>query len=352
MASPRLIAVLTLAGGVLAGCGVSSTSAGAVPTGTAPVVRTDIVARQQLPGTLTYAGGYTVINQAGPGVFTALPSPGIVVNRGQALYSVDGRPIALFYGIPQWRRLSVGVTDGADINALQANLVALGFGGGLRIDNHFDWVTAAAVRRWQASLGQAQTGIVNIGDAVYVNGPIRVTTLHASPGMPAQPGQPVVEGTSTQRVVLLPLDVSQASLLRVAEEATVLLTDGKTTAAGTVTTIGSVALAQSSSNGGQSGPPATAMVTVTITLADPAAEASLDQAPVSVGLAYDAHKSVLAVPVMALLAQPGGTYAVEVVEASGRRRVTVTTGLFDDRGLVEVSSPELREGMSVEVPRT
>lgn len=351
MASPRLIATLTLAGGVLAGCGAPSTSAGAVPTATAPVIRTDIVARQQLPGSLTYAGSYTVINETGPGVFTALPAPGTIVNRGQVLYWVDGRPIPLFYGDPEWRRLSVGVADGVDIKALQANLVVLGFGVGLRIDNHFDWVTAAAVRRWQASLGQVQTGVVNIGDAVYVPGLLRVTTVHASPGMLAQPGQPVVEGTSADRVVLLPLDVSRASLLRVGDAVTVLLTDGTTTAAGTVTTIGSVALAQNSGNGGQNGPPPTPMVTVTITLADPA-EGSLDQAPVSVGIAYDTHKSVLAVPVMALLAQPGGTYAVEVVEGSQRRSVTVATGLFDDRGLVEVSSPELRQGMFVEVPRT
>jgi hypothetical protein len=39
--------------------------------------------------------------------------------------------------------------------------------------------------------------------------------------------------------------------------------------------------------------------------------------------------------------------------ASGRRtHVIVTTGLFDDRGLVEVAGTELREGMLVEVPTT
>jgi hypothetical protein len=93
-------------------------------------------------------------------------------------------------------------------------------------------------------------------------------------------------------------------------------------------------------------------VTVTIALTDPSAGGTLDQAPVSVAIAGDTHQGVLAVPVIALLAQPDGKYAVEVVVNGSRHTVIVTTGLFDDRGLVEVASTELREGMLVEVPTT
>jgi len=73
---------------------------------------------------------------------------------------------------------------------------------------------------------------------------------------------------------------------------------------------------------------------------------------VSVGIAGAAHKGVLAVPITALLAQPDGKYAVEVVANGRRTPVIVSTGLFDDRGLVEVTSAELHEGMLVEVPTT
>jgi len=66
---------------------------------------------------------------------------------------------------------------------------------------------------------------------------------------------------------------------------------------------------------------------------------------------FDVHKGVLAVPVVPCSRSPRPV-RVEVVDGSERRLVTVTTGLFDDRGLVEVSSPGLREGMSVEVPRS
>src|SRR5438105_3114661 len=155
MARHRLLAATALTALGLAACGPQGTApVGAVPTTTVAVVRTDIVSRLQLAGTLTYAGSYTVINQAGPGVLTSLPAPGAVITRGQILYRVDNRPIPLFYGDPAWRHLAVGVADGPDIRALQMNLSALGFvSSGLRIDTHFDRVTAAAVRRWQASLG-------------------------------------------------------------------------------------------------------------------------------------------------------------------------------------------------------
>jgi hypothetical protein len=177
MAEPRLAAAaIGLTAALLSACGspASGAGAGAVPTTTAPVTRTDITSRLQLAGTLTYAGSYAIINQAGPGIFTAMPAPGTVVSRGQVLYRVNGRPIVLLYGDPLWRQLFVGVADGSDIGVLQANLAALGFATGLRFSAHFDWVTAIAVRRWQGSLGVAQTGIVNLADAVEMPGPIRV----------------------------------------------------------------------------------------------------------------------------------------------------------------------------------
>jgi peptidoglycan hydrolase-like protein with peptidoglycan-binding domain len=347
------IAVASAALGLLAACGGHPVNpSGAVPTSTAPVIRTDIVSRQQLSGTLTYAGSYTVVNQAGPGVFTSLPVPGAVLSRGQVVYRVDGRPIPLFYGeAPEWRQLSAGVADGTDSYELQANLIALGLAPSvLRADNTFDWFTAQAVRSWQASLGLPQTGVVRPGDVVYMPGPIRVTAVEPAVGMFAQPGQPVLQATSTQHTVIVQLNVGLESLVKVGNAVTIELPDGKTTAAGTVTAIGTIATAPSGGN--QNGPPQEATVTVTIALTDPSAGGTLDQAPVSVGIAGDTHQSVLAVPIIALLAQPDGKYAVEVVANGRRTPVIVTTGLFDDRGLVEVGSTELHEGMLVEIPTT
>jgi len=349
---PRLIAGTVAAVGMLAACGAAGTRAGggAVPTATVPVVRTDIVSRQQLPGTLTYAETFSVINPGGPGVYTRLAAAGTTVSRGQALYWVNGRPIPLLYGDPEWRPLWVGVADGADVHALQANLVALGFGSGLKVDNRFDWVTAAAVRRWQASLGLPQTGAVMLGDAVYASGPLRVSVFHVTAGSPAQPGQALLDATSPQHAVLLQLDVARQSWLKSGAAVTVTLPDGKTVP-GTVSTVGAVATTQGTGNGGSNGPPPSATITVTIALSDPSAGGTLDQAPVEVAVTYDRHPQVLAVPVTALLAEPGGTYSVQVIDGGARHSVAVTTGLFDDQGLVEVAGTGLRQGMLVEVPR-
>lgn len=349
----HILIAIGLSALLLTACGASSSesSAGAVPTATSPVIRTDIASRQQLPGTLGFAGTYSIVNQAA-GVFTDLPAPGSTVSRGQVLYRVNGRPIPLFFGSAEWRALSAGVPDGSDINALQANLAALGFApAGLRVDDHFDWLTAAAVRRWQASLGLAQTGVVALGDVVYATEAIRVAAAHASPGMPAAPGQVVLDATSPRHAVLLQLDVNLQAQLHTGTQVVVTLPD-ESQAPGFVSAIGTVAVAQDTSGGGpQNGPP-TATVPVTITLTNSAAGGNLDQAPVLVDVTFEVHRSVLAVPVTALLAVPGGTFGVDIVANGQRHLAPVVTGLFDDRGMVEVSGAELHEGILVEVPRS
>jgi len=64
-------------------------------------------------------------------------------------------------------------------------------------------------------------------------------------------------------------------------------------------------------------------------------------------------QNALIVPVTALLAQAGGSYAVETVDSRGAHRlVPVTVGMFDDAdGLVQVSG-KLSAGEQVVVPAT
>src|SRR5215469_11662501 len=106
------LALPVLAGGIAAGVLVTELAlrpprqadAQSTSAGTAQVVRTDIVNTIQVQGSISYAGAYTITNQAAGTAYTALPSAGAIVRRGQELYEVDGAPVTLFYGSrPEWR---------------------------------------------------------------------------------------------------------------------------------------------------------------------------------------------------------------------------------------------------------
>src|SRR5262249_8402477 len=60
--------------------------------------------------------------------YTMLPSAGLVVRRGRPLFAIDGRPTLLLYGsTPAWRAFRAGMSPGADVAELNANLRALGY---------------------------------------------------------------------------------------------------------------------------------------------------------------------------------------------------------------------------------
>ncbi len=343
-------AAVVVTGGALSwvtvsGDGSSGSTGSAKAAAKAKVSRTDLVSRLDVDGTLGYAGKYEVGSQL-QGTITDLPAEGSVVERGQALYRVDNRPVTLLHGdVPAWRRLAQGVGDGPDVRQLEQNLVALGFAAEqeLAVDDKFTAATAAAVRRWQKALGVEQTGAVELGEVVFLPGAVRVSELKAQKGSPAGQG-PVLGATSTFRIVSVELEASKQSLARMGDKVEVKLPDGRTTT-GKIASVGTAAKTT-----GQ-GDSAKQVVAVTVTLDDPAATGTLDQAPVRVGIASDSRTGVLAVPVNALLALAEGGYGVRVVDAGGSRIVAVKTGLFA-KGMVEVEGEGLTEGMDVEVPAT
>jgi peptidoglycan hydrolase-like protein with peptidoglycan-binding domain len=336
--------------------GNDATSTGAVPTGFARIVRTNVVERQQVAGTLDYSGSFTVAYAGSGGVLTWLPAPGAIVRRGRSLFEVDHQAVRLLYGPrPAYRDLALGAGAGADVRELQLNLRALGFdaGGALVVDGRFDTATLAAVEQWQRSLGQLVTGDLPLGSVVFLPAGVRVAQLEAAAGATLQAGAAVLSGTSTRPAVLVPLDPGSVSRLAPGDPALVTMPDG-TVLHGAVATIGRVASAATSDSGaspdgGQGS--TTPTVPVTITLDDPHTSGGLDQAPVQVGIVEQEARHALAAPVSALLAQPDGGYAIRVASGPSTRLVAVTTGLFDEvAGRVEISGPRLAAGMRVEVP--
>jgi HlyD family secretion protein len=355
-------------------------AAAEAPTGLATVTRTEVVARQQVAGTLSYGASSTVAAQAQAqggaaggssgagggqpqsGILTRVPAVGAVVGRGQELYEVDGHAVPLWYGTrPAWRTFQLGMSDGPDVRELEANLVALGFDPdrAITVDQHFSWVTALASKRWQLATGRSRTGAVPLGQVVFLPEPIRVTTVTATVGAPVGAGTAILTATSTRPRVTVALDPAVQQLVRRGDRVLVTLPDGATIP-GTVTTVGRVAV-QPSTGTGQDGQgqdqgangngSEQATIQVTVRLANPRAAGNLDQAPVQVAITTEARKGVLAVPISALLAQPGGGYAVELFEGASHRRIVVRTGLFDETaGLVEVQGAGLAESTKVEVP--
>jgi peptidoglycan hydrolase-like protein with peptidoglycan-binding domain len=333
----------------------AATASSTPATGTAKVVRTDLATSEPMYGELGFAGMVVVAAATGGHSYTWLPAPGAVVSPGQLLYEVDGRGVPLLAGDrPAWRPFEPGMTPGPDVAQLNSGLVAIGVASGLAGNPRFGVATAAAVRRWQRALGVPVTGRIEVGEVVFAPAPLRVTEVSVALGAPPEPGTPLVTATGTARMVTLQVPVDQVFMLHVSDPVTVTLPDGTTTTPGTVSAISPVAVTtedpnQGGGGGGSGRGPAASTVDVSVTLADPGAVAAYNTAPVVVNVTTAAVKGVLAVPVTALLAAPGGGFVVTVVDGTRRRQVRVQAGLFAET-LVEVSGSGLAEGDVVEVP--
>ena len=311
---------------------------------TAAVKRRNLVDRQRVDGTLGYSGERNAANALG-GTYTWLPRVGSVIHPGQVLWRVDTKPAVLMNGtVPAYRPMHRG-NEGTDVLQLERGLSALGYDPGA-IDGTYDASTAAAVRAWQDDLGLDDTGAVELGRVVFLPGERRVTKRIAAPGGRAAPG-PALTTTSTHRVVTINLDAADQRSAKVGARAPVELPDGSIVP-GRVESVGRVATAASGQDGG--GDPT---IEVTVKLTSKRGLGHLDAAPVSVRLARSRRHHVLTVPVTALVATKGGSYAVEVVRADGGTQlVAVTPGLFAD-GYVEVEPLHrgaLRTGTKMTVP--
>jgi hypothetical protein len=309
-------------------------------------------------GTLGYAAHadgalYAIVNQR-KGAYTSLPEVPRIARCGEALYRVDDAPVLLLCGdVPAWRSLHEGM-EGPDVRQLNRNLVALGDATKDELDpqsSHFSSATSYALGKLQERRGLDWTGSLELGDAVFLPGPLRIVKVTATLGTRAGPGAPMGQATSTRRRVDVDLKTAQASSVEVGDAATITLPDNHTTT-GVVSRVGTVASANKTESAGSDSSGAT--VPVAITLDRPRAVGRLDQAPVGVQITTGRVRDALSVPVTALVARAGGGYAVETVAADGRRAlVSVRLGLFDPAdGQMQVRSPRLSAGQRVVVPST
>jgi peptidoglycan hydrolase-like protein with peptidoglycan-binding domain len=378
LAAAAVLAVAAVTGGVLVTSGAKRATAAArqLPVGTTRVERRTLSAMVSQGGILTYrarsdGSPYSVINQA-RGTYTALPALGQVIRQGHVLYRVNEQPVVLLHGsTPAYRPLSAGAS-GPDVAELNADLVALGYASSSQLRPRsavFGSATTTALMKLQATVGLTRTGRLSLGEVVFEPSAVRVTSMSAQLGGGAQPGETVLQSTSTIRQVQVALDASRQTSMAVGDKVSITLPDNQTTP-GVVSSVAKVATCPSSAGSGGSGSSSagpgadtcssggsggsTPTVTVDVTPSDPAATGTWDQAPVQVGITTASVPNAIVVPVTALLARSGGGYAVEVAGAGASNHlVPVSLGLFDDAdGLVQVTGPGLAAGEDVVVPTT
>ena len=355
------------------------------------VVRGTLVEQTTIDGRLGY-GPEVPFRIRASGTVTWLPESGETVRRGEPVVRIDDRPVVLLYGsLPMYRTLGmtsatpaatsdadtpeattapkVGTTPasatpsppprrtaaapqrGMDVEQFETNLAALGYSG-FTVDDSFTTQTAAAVERWQRDLGFPRTGSVEVGDVVYASGAVRVASAGAQVGAPAE-GSPLGY-TGTARVVTVAAPAAGADWAERGAPVVVDLPDGRSVK-GEVNRVGKDATTPTTPDGagGAEGDAKAPTVSVVITFADQGSLGDVETGPVTVRHVVGERENVLTVPVAALVALAEGGHGLEPVvpgsEPGSGAFVRVETGLFAD-GSVEVSGPEVREGMKVRIP--
>lgn len=361
--SPRSIVITVLAVAVVVALAVvavtviakppasadASPNNGAAGIETYTVGRGDLTERVRTKGNLGFAAGRD-LGTTLPGIVTSMQPPGTAVTVGNELFRIDNFPVVLFHGgLPMWRAFADGMDKGPDIVQLEQNLQALGYFD-REPDNEFTWRTEEAIKKWQKDIGVEVTGVIAPGQIVFLPSDVRVADQKVAVGAAASPAILSVSGTVKQ--VTVNLDTNLATLATPGATVSVVLPDGSNVEG----TIESVGAPEEKDDG--AGNKKLKLPTV-VSLGDPAAAASLNNVTVTVVITKVKSTNALLVPVLALLAKPGGGSAVEVLrdkpaaadgatKGSTTEQVTVELGAFAD-GMVEVTSGDLAEGDKVVV---
>jgi peptidoglycan hydrolase-like protein with peptidoglycan-binding domain len=330
------------------------------PANTAKVERGKLTSMVSENGTLTYrarsdGSPYSVINQA-RGTYTQLPSDGDKVDCGDVLYRVDDNPVLLMCGtVPAYRDLRSGDT-GNDVRQLNTNLHQLGSDAAAGVDidpndNVFNSKTQKALEVLQHDKGFDATGVLALGEAVFLPESVRIAQVTGELGGSAQPGAPVAQVTSDTPEVQVELEPSQQGAVKEGDRTQITL-PGNTSVTGQVDRLGKLAqLPAQQGPAGQNTNAGAATIPAYISLHDPAKAGGLDKAPVQVDITTTEVENVLSVPVTALVGKSGGGFAVEAALDGGRRElIVVTLGLFDTAGGRVQVEGDLHEGEHVVVP--
>lgn len=187
----------------------SSSSDDALSSGTintAAVQRMDVVATEELSGSLGYGSVETIAFLSSPdgvdvfkglagGFVTDIVDEGTVITSGDVLYEVNVEPVVVVEGdIPVYRPFNSRMSDGEDVEQLEVALVALGYdpGSDIDIDQDFTSATQDAIERLQEAIGATETGRLDLGSVIFSPAAAFVAEKLVERGDQVQPGEPIV----------------------------------------------------------------------------------------------------------------------------------------------------------------
>ncbi len=155
---------------------------------------------------------------------------------------------------PAYRSLSEGDT-GRDVRQLNANLVHLGYATRARLDpssHDFGSETASALEQLQSKLGEARTGTLGLGDAVFLPRSVRIAKVTGELGGSARPGAQAMDATSAALEVQVALDPSQQDEVKAGDRVRITL-PGNESVTGRVDRLGRVAQVPAGQDGNAGG---------------------------------------------------------------------------------------------------
>lgn len=274
-------------------------------------IRRSLVEAVVTHGNVAFPPTPDAVVTGGGTVTRLLVRPGDVIEPGDAIAEVNGRPVVAVAGEQAfWRSLAIGA-EGGDVAFLESILVDTGHLPE-PADTAFTQATANALTGWQADHGYTiPDGSFELNDMISAAWPARVGQVAAELGTPVPPGGVLLHLTSTTPAVVaallpsdrtrveagLPVDVTvgatgavQRGRLEVVADTPISTDDAERAYAVTISGLD------------LGGVPEGAEVTVSIVLRE--------------------VRDVLAVPVAAIVSDDGGGPAVVVVDSGGGQQLT------------------------------
>ncbi len=315
---------------------------------TVEVVRRDLVDTEEFSGTLGY-GDPEQLHTNTAGIVTGrLPEEGDVLDAGDVLFEVNSYPVFLLRGErPMYRRFERDMEDGPDVEQLEQALADMRISGyeDMTIDEEFTRVTEDVVEEWQNRLGVEETGAIEMGFVVFIEEPIRISSVNVSEGQTISAQAAAFSITGQYQEIVSDLDPADAEIVNRLDRVEVELPDGRI-APGAVVEVARVATRLINA---QTGAPGDPTIEIIIVLLDGEASSRFDAAPVDWTITKEVTPNALVVPASALIATVDGGFSVEVVGDDSTTLVPVQVGTFVD-AFVEITDGDLQVGDLVRIP--